>query len=153
MLSNHKIGVLDESLKVPYEGAKEGLAQAYTFADDAVVSSANREAVEAEWERFGLLQYADMVLTQDIGTKTVCIGMMLKYGYDLDKVIMVGDAPGDSDAAERNGVYYYPILVNQEKTSWEELVSVAFGKLRSGEYSEYGALKKREFLLNLGGIE
>jgi phosphoglycolate phosphatase-like HAD superfamily hydrolase len=76
---------------------------------------------------------------------------MLKFGYDLDKVVMIGDAPGDCDAAEKNGVYYYPILVNHEKESWDEAISVAFGKLRDGEYPEYGAKKKQEFLKNLGG--
>jgi len=66
-------------------------------------------------------------------------------------VLMVGDAPGDCDAAEKNGVWYYPILVNHEKESWDEAAAVAFGKLQSGTYAEYGAQKKAEFLRNLGG--
>ena len=41
----------------------------------------------------------------------------VRFGYDPEKVIMIGDAPGDCDAAEKNGVYYYPILVNHEKES------------------------------------
>ena len=64
---------------------------------------------------------------------------------------MIGDAPGDCDAAEKNGVHYYPILVNHEKESWDEAIAVAFGKLQSGEYAPYGAEKKKEFLRNLGG--
>ena len=80
-----------------------------------------------------------------------CIAEMLKFGYDVNKVVMVGDAPGDCDAAEKNGVWYYPILVNHEKESWDEAIAVAFGKLQSGEYAEYGAQKKKDFLANLGG--
>ena len=148
---NAAIVELDESLKVPYEGAKEGLAAAHTFADVAMVSSANRDAVEEEWGKFGLLEHTDIVLAQDIGSKAHCIAKMLEFGYDLNKVLMVGDAPGDSDAAERNGVHYYPILVNHEKESWDEAVAVAFGKLQSGEYAPYGAQKKQAFLQNLGG--
>ena len=148
---NATIVQLDESLKVPYEGAKEGLAAAHTFADVAMVSSANRDAVEEEWGKFGLLEHTDIVLAQDIGSKAHCIAKMLEFGYDLDKVLMVGDAPGDSDAAERNGVHYYPILVNHEKESWDEAIAVAFGKLQSGEYAPYGAQKKQAFLQNLGG--
>ena len=64
---------------------------------------------------------------------------------------MVGDAPGDSDAAKKNGVHYYPILVNHEKESWEEAIQAAFTKLQSGDYAEYGARKEQEFLRNLGG--
>ena len=148
---NAAIVELDESLKVPYEGAKEGLIAAHAFADVAMVSSANRDAVEEEWGKFGLLEHTDIVLAQDVGSKAACIAEMLKFGYDLNKVVMVGDAPGDSDAAEKNGVYYYPILVNHEKESWDEAIAVAFGMLRSGEYAEYGAEKKQEFLRNLGG--
>ena len=148
---NAAIVELDEALKVPYDGAKEGLAAAHTFADVAMVSSANRDAVEEEWGKFGLLEHTDIVLAQDVGSKAACIAEMLKFGYDLDKVVMVGDAPGDCDAAEKNGVHYYPILVNHEKESWDEAIAVAFGKLQEGRYAEYGAQKKKEFLQNLGG--
>jgi len=148
---NAAIVELDESLKVPYNGAKEGLAAAHQFADVAMVSSANRDAVEEEWGKFGLLEHTDIVLAQDVGSKAACIAEMLKFGYDVNKVVMVGDAPGDCDAAEKNGVHYYPILVNHEKESWDEAIAVGFGKLQSGEYAEYGAAKKQEFLRNLGG--
>ena len=148
---NAAIVELDEALKVPYDGAKEGLAAAHTFADVAMVSSANRDAVEEEWGKFGLLEHTDIVLAQDVGSKAACIAEMLKFGYDLDKVVMVGDAPGDCDAAEKNGVHYYPILVNHEKESWDEAIAVAFGKLQAGEYAEYGAEMKQKFLRNLGG--
>ena len=148
---NASIVELDEALKVPYEGAKEGLAAAHEFADVAMVSSANRDAVEEEWGKFGLLEHTDIVLAQDIGSKAACIREMLKFGYDLDKVVMIGDAPGDSDAAEKNGVHYYPILVNHEKESWDEAIAVAYDKLKSGDYAEYGVQKKQQFLQNLGG--
>ena len=148
---NASIVKLPEELKVPYDGAKEGLAAAHSFADVAMVSSANRDAVEEEWGKFGLLGHTDIVLAQDIGSKAACIAEMLKFGYDLDKVVMVGDAPGDCDAAEKNHVWYYPILVNHEKASWDEAIATAFGKLQAGEYAEYEALKKKEFLANLGG--
>jgi len=148
---NAAIVELDEALKVPYNGAKEGLAAAHEFADVAMVSSANRDAVEEEWGKFGLLEHTDIVLAQDVGSKAACIAEMLKFGYDINQVVMVGDAPGDCDAAEKNGVHYYPILVNHEKESWDEAIAVAFGKLQSGEYAPYGAQKKKEFLQNLGG--
>ena len=148
---NAAIVKLDEALKVPYDGAKEGLAAAHSFADVAMVSSANRDAVEEEWGKFGLLAHTDIVLAQDIGSKAACIAEMMKFGYDPNKVLMVGDAPGDSDAAKKNGVYYYPILVNHEKESWDEAIAVAFDKLQSGDYAAYGEEKQQQFLQNLGG--
>lgn len=148
---NASIVRLPEELKVPFDGAKEGLAAAHTFADVAMVSSANRDAVEEEWGKFGLLEHTDIVLAQDVGSKAACIAAMMKFGYDPEKVLMVGDAPGDCDAAEKNHVYYYPILVNHEKESWDEAIAVAFGKLQSDAYAEYGAEMKQKFLHNLGG--
>jgi phosphoglycolate phosphatase-like HAD superfamily hydrolase len=148
---NEAITRLPEELKLPFPGAADGLAAAAKVADVAVVSSANRDAVEEEWEKYGLLPYTDILLAQDCGSKSHCIAKMLEFGYDKDHVLMVGDAPGDCDAAEKNKVHYYPILVNHEKESWEEAVAVAFPKLRNGEYAPYGAEKKQEFLENLGG--
>ena len=148
---NAAIVELDEALKVPYAGAKEGLAAAHVFADVAMVSSANRDAVEEEWGKFGLLEHTDIVLAQDVGSKAACIKEMMKFGYDPNKVVMIGDAPGDCDAAEKNGIHYYPILVNHEKDSWDEAIAVAFGKLQSGDYAAYGSEKKQAFLRNLGG--
>jgi phosphoglycolate phosphatase-like HAD superfamily hydrolase len=118
---NESIVQLPDDLKVPYVGAKEGLAAAHTFADVAVVSSANRDAVYEEWTKHGLLEHVDILLAQDCGSKAHCIGEMLKFGYEKNHVLMVGDAPGDCDAAEANGVWYFPILVNQETESWSEL--------------------------------
>ena len=64
---------------------------------------------------------------------------------------MIGDALGDCEAAEKNGIYFYPILVNHEKASWDEAVKTAFNKLKNSEYLDYGKQKKKEFLENLGG--
>ena len=146
---NAAIVQLDDSLKVPYSGADEGLAAAHQFADVAMVSSANRDAVEEEWGKFGLLEHTDIVLAQDVGSKAACIAAMLRFGYDPDKVLMIGDAPGDYEAAVRNKVHFYPILVNHEKASWQEAVTTAYDKLRKGVYAAYGAEKKQAFLDNL----
>ncbi len=148
---NEAIVKLPESMKIPYEGAAEGLAAAHSFADVAMVSSANRDAVEEEWGKFGLLDHTDIVLAQDVGSKAACIAKMLTFGYAREKVLMVGDAPGDCDAAEANGVHYYPILVGAEQMSWQELVDTGFDRLQKGTYGPYGKEKRREFLHNLGG--
>ena len=149
---NENIVMLPEDMKVPFEGAKQGLEAAHFFADVAVVSSANRDAVEEEWTKHGLLEHVDILLAQDVGSKAHCIAEMLKFGYARENVLMVGDAPGDCDAAEVNGVWYYPILVGKEAESWNELQEVALGRLTGGTYGgDYQAQKKQEFLQNLGG--
>jgi len=149
---NRSIVALPEELKVPFPGARDGLAAAHVFADVAVVSSANRDAVEEEWTQHGLLDHVDILLAQDCGSKAHCIREMLKFGYDREKVLMVGDAPGDKDAADVNGVRYFPILVNREGESWAQLRGEALGKLSDGSFGgEYQQTLNRAFLENLGG--
>lgn len=147
---NESINALPEEEKVPFEGVKEALAFAHDKVDVAIVSSANLDAVLEEWERFGLLEHTDIVLAQDAGSKAFCIGELLKAGYEKDHVLMCGDAPGDMDAADQNGVFYYPILVRHEKESWKEFQEEAVGMLLEGNYGgEYQQRKKDAFLNNL----
>lgn len=149
-LVNESIKRLPEEEVVPFGMVKEALIFAHERADVAIVSSANPGAIMDEWERHGLLPHVDLVLAQNAGTKAYCIGELLKKGYDTDKVVMCGDAPGDMDAAEVNGVFYYPIKVGAEKESWEEFISVGFGKLLDGSYAgDYQSAKNDEFIKNL----
>ena len=148
---NESITRLPEELKLPYAGAAEGLAAAAMIADVAVVSSANRDAVEEEWEKYGLLTHTDIVLAQDCGSKFHCISEMLKFGYEKDHVLMVGDAPGDCDAAEKNGIWFYPILVNWEEESWTEFKDKALTMFANDNYGACQAEKKQVFVENLGG--
>ncbi len=147
---NESINSLPEEEKVPFKGVREALAFAHDKVDVAIVSSANPDAVLEEWKRFGLLEHTDIVLAQDAGSKAFCIGELLKAGYDKEHVLMCGDAPGDMDAAEQNGVFFYPILVRHEKESWKEFREAAMEKLLDGTYGEDYQQKKTEaFLDNL----
>ena len=149
---NKSIQALPESEIKPFPLAREALAFAHEKADVAIVSSANLGAVLEEWEKHGLLPHTDIVLAQNAGSKAFCIAELLKKGYDPRKVLMCGDAPGDLQAAEKNGVFYFPILVRREKGSWEEFMAEGFGRLLDGTYEgAYQDAKKAAFLNNLGG--
>lgn len=151
---NQSIDRLPEEDKRPFPGVLEALKRAYRDADIAIVSSANLSAVLDEWDYYGLLEYTDVVLAQDSGTKAFCIGELMKRGYAPDHVLMCGDAPGDLDAAEKNGVFYYPILVRNEAHSWEEFVREGIVHFLNGTYGDgYQQEKKKQFLNNLGSKE
>ena len=147
---NASINQLPDVEKLPFKGVKEALAFAHERVDVAIVSSANPDAVLEEWERYELLDHTDIVLAQDSGSKAFCIGELLKAGYPKDHVLMCGDAPGDLDAARKNGVFYYPILVRREAESWQEFVDKAISKLLDGSYGgAYQQEKIDAFLDNL----
>lgn len=145
---NKAIGKLPWEVKKAFTGVREGFEAVKPFADIAIVSSANRDAVEEEWIKFGLMDLVDIVLCQDEGSKAHCIAELKKKGYADDHILMVGDAPGDKSAAESNGVFYYPILVHHETESWEEFPQAA-ARFRDGTYRDYGEKKARAFLANL----
>lgn len=150
--TNASIAALPFEVKKPFAGVKEGLEYAHQFADVAIVSSANLDAVMEEWELYGLLEHVDIVMAQNVGSKAFCIQELLKKGYDTDKAMMTGDALGDYQAAQKNGVYYYPILVRKEKQSWEEFKATAVDKLIEGTFGGvYQEKKVREFEDNLKG--
>lgn len=147
---NESINALPFDVKKPFEGVKEGLAYAHQFADVAIVSSANLQAVEEEWELYGLLDHVDIIMAQNVGSKAFCIQELLKKGYDKEKVFMAGDAVGDYEAAKKNGVYYYPILVRHEKESWTEFRETAVSKLVDGNFGgAYQQEKLDAFMNNL----
>ncbi len=147
---NESIKKLPEQDIKPFEGVREAIKTIHDVCDIAVVSSANPEAVRAEWSRFGLLDYVDIICTQDMGSKAFCIEQILKKGYKNCEVLMCGDAPGDQKASEVNNVLYYPILVNHEKESWAKLKSEALDKFVSGNYKGlYEDALKKVFTDNL----
>ncbi len=148
---NEAITALPDELKLPFPMVKEALEFAHRYADVAIVSSANLGAVLEEWEMYGLLDHVDVVMSQNDGSKAHCIGELLKHGYINIKVVMCGDAPGDLTAAEKNGVYFFPILVRKEKESWEEFIHLALSRLMDDSYGkEYQERKTKEFYKNLG---
>ena len=143
---NQKIDALSFEEKKPFPGVKEALAFAHERADVAIVSSANLQAVEEEWQQYDLLEDVDILLAQNMGSKARCIGTLLEKGYQPGNVMMVGDALGDYEAAEKNGVFFYPILVGEEKESWKELKEKALKKLEEGTFGgEYQKKKLEEF--------
>lgn len=153
MRVNNKIDALSFDEKKPFAGVKEALAKAHEKADIAIVSSANQQAVEEEWGLYGLTEHVDILLSQEAGSKAFCIGELLKKGYDPAKVLMTGDAPGDLDAAVKNGVFFYPICVRREKESWEEFDKEGVPRLINGSYQgEYQEKKTKEFWDNLKSV-
>jgi phosphoglycolate phosphatase-like HAD superfamily hydrolase len=134
----------------PFAGVEEGLKTANAATDVAIVSSANGAAVLDEWTRHNLAPHVSVMLGQEAGTKAYCIEELKKFGYENTHVLMVGDAPGDLEAAGKNGVFYYPILVGKEAFSWRRFKNEALGKFIDGSFTgEYQQQLINEFNDNL----
>ena len=90
------------------------------------------------------------VMAQDAGTKADCIAKLLRQGYERNHVIMIGDAPGDQQAAERNDVLYFPILAGYESVSWKQWIDEGYSKFCCGVY--IGAYQETQLELFLKSL-
>jgi phosphoglycolate phosphatase-like HAD superfamily hydrolase len=120
---------------LPY--VKESLIKLKEFADIVIVSATPHEAIVREWTDNGLIEYVSEVAGQELGSKTACIAAVnTGERYSKDRTLMIGDAPGDMDAAKSNGVKYYPIIPGKEDFSWKRMLTTASDWLKNDEYSE-----------------
>ena len=55
--------------------------------------------------------------------------------FDNSKILMMGDAPGDQEAAKKNGVLFYAINPGKEDDSWKRFHDEAFDKFIAGKYA------------------
>ena len=125
----------------PFEGVKEALEIISQSAQIAIVSSANSEAVNSEWERHGLMPFVSEFFGQERGSKFAAIQEIKSQGFSPENILMIGDAPGDLDAAKNNEVHFYPILYGKEKESWSNLIN---GVLKEFLNNHYDDLKYQE---------
>lgn len=135
-LVNEKVAALPVSKKQPFSGMSGHLQMISRYADIAIISSANREAVMDEWGETGLTDYVDVVMTQECGSKAECIRQVKAAGYQPNHVVMVGDAPGDIKAAKDAEVLYFGILAGHEGESWIELVQKALPQILDETYEK-----------------
>ncbi len=119
----------------PFPHVRETLEALRDFADIVIVSSTPHETILREWEEHDLLLYTTAVAGQELGSKAQCIGAAMQNGYAPDAVLMIGDAPGDHTAAEKNGVLFYPIVPEHEVESWESMYAEGAARLRCRTYS------------------
>lgn len=117
----------------PFPGAREAVLALSEQADIIVVSATARDALMREWEENELLDHVSLICSQDEGTKKECI-RAVKDHYAPDRVLMIGDAPGDMRAAHDNGVLFYPIRPGDEIASWKEMKEIYLERFLDGGY-------------------
>jgi phosphoglycolate phosphatase-like HAD superfamily hydrolase len=67
--------------------------------------------------------------------------------YVPDHVLMIGDAPGDMDAARANGFLFFPINPGREDASWERFYRESYARFTGGTYAgAYEAELIQDFL-------
>ena len=114
---NERIGEMVHGVP-PFPFVRENLAELGALADIVIVSATPQEALEREWAEHDLTKLVTEIRGQEKGTKKEIIES-LKDQYPEGHVMMIGDAPGDREAARSTSVLYYPICPDEEESSWE----------------------------------
>src|SRR5205085_12091362 len=130
----------------PFPLVRESLEMMNQFADAMCISQTPADALKREWAEHGLDRFVKMIAGQEMGTKTEHLQLAAAGKYPPNKILMVGDAPGDFKAAKSNGALFYPINPGSEEKSWARLFSEGLQRFFAGSYAgEYEATLVKEF--------
>jgi len=119
----------------PFPYVRESLAKLSTQADLIVVSQTPTEALEREWKEHGIDSFVRLICGQELGTKAEHIRLAAGGKYAPEKMLMIGDAPGDLKAARANNARFFPINPGHEEASWKRFYEEAIDKFLTGGYS------------------
>jgi len=119
----------------PFPFVRESLEKLSGLADAIVVSATPCEALNREWKEHDIAKYVKIIAGQEMGNKKEHLDFATTGRYEKDRVLMIGDAPGDMKAARANNALFYPINPGKEDVSWERFYKEAFQKFINGEYA------------------
>jgi phosphoglycolate phosphatase-like HAD superfamily hydrolase len=130
----------------PFPRVRESLSFLADKADMIVVSATPLEALSREWQEHDIAQYVRVIAGQEMGKKALHLKLAAGAKYAPGHVLMIGDAPGDMNAAKANGALFYPINPGHEEESWGRFYEEALHRFLVGQYAgEYEAALVEEF--------
>jgi phosphoglycolate phosphatase-like HAD superfamily hydrolase len=130
----------------PFPYVRESLAFLEDKADIIVVSATPGEALAREWEEHDIARYARVIAGQEMGSKAQHLRLAAAGRYPPDHILMIGDAPGDMEAARANGALFFPINPGDEDRSWRRFFEEGVHRFLNGTFAgEYEASLVREF--------
>jgi len=128
----------------PFPGVRECLEKLSSQADQIVCSATPNEALRAEWSEHGIDTFVQAICGQETGTKKQTLANAAKY--DPNRVLMIGDAPGDYRAAAANQCLFFPINPAAEEASWKRLLEEGIEHFLNGTFAgDYQTVLLEEF--------
>ena len=131
---------------MPFRGADKAIRKMAEKVDVVIVSSASGAILERDLESAALTGCITKIMGQECGKKHEQLEAV-KASLASDRVLMIGDAISDCDAARRVGAYFYPIIPGSEERSWQEFLDKYLESFISDEYhSSHEDALYQEFL-------
>lgn len=117
----------------PFPYVRDCLELLTSCADALVVSATPQEALRREWAEHDLARYIVAVCGQESGTKKEFLRPA--RNYPPCHTLMVGDAPGDHQAAVANGALFFPVNPGAEEASWKRLFDEGLERFFAGTFA------------------
>jgi hypothetical protein len=76
-----------------------------------------------------------LIAGQEMGSKQEHLALAAAGRYDPDRILMVGDAPGDWKAAQAHGALFYPIDPGHEDESWQRFFEEGLPRFFAGTFA------------------
>jgi phosphoglycolate phosphatase-like HAD superfamily hydrolase len=122
-------------------------------ADIMVVSSASGKGLDRNWSSSGLKKYAALLGSQETGNKKAQLQLASTGKYIPQNILIIGDGPGDLEAARYIDALFFPIIPGSEEESWllliEEALSRFFENRYRGEYEDMLVGKYLDYLCKI----
>jgi phosphoglycolate phosphatase-like HAD superfamily hydrolase len=119
----------------PFPFVRQSLEKLARVADMIVCSATPNQALVKEWTEHNIHGHVAAICGQEVGGKQEILERTSKHGYGPNRVLMIGDAPGDLKAARGAGALFYPINPGHEEASWERFFNEACDRFLSGNYA------------------
>lgn len=119
---------------MPFKYVKESLEKAQEYADIVVVSSASGKGLLKDWKTGKIDIYTSQILGQEAGTKKEQLKSAAEGKYDEDKIVMLGDALGDYEAAKSINALFFPIFPGKEEMAWENFLNEGLDRFLNGTF-------------------
>jgi phosphoglycolate phosphatase-like HAD superfamily hydrolase len=128
----------------PFPFLRESLDKLTGQADLVVISATPNDALRREWEEHDIARYVQAIRGQEAGTKKQTLALAAKY--PPRHALMIGDAPGDYQAAVANDALFFPINPGAEVASWQRFFAEGIDRFMAGTFAgDYQAALLAEF--------
>ncbi len=136
----------------PMQGALEAMGFLKNNVDLVVISNTPLETLNREWSENNINNNVLYIGGQETGTKTQMLKAAAEDKYEQNKILIIGDAPGDLQAAQNINALFFPILPLKEEISWGEFNKVGYDNFINNSYQgiyQNNQIQKFQSVLNL----
>ena len=136
----------------PMQGALDAMNILKNQVDLVVISNTPLETLHREWSENKIDNNILYIGGQESGTKTQMLKAVADNKYSPEKILIIGDSPGDFKAAQNIDALFFPILPLEEEESWSEFNKAGYKHFVNNSYiGQYqnGQINKFQSKLNI----